>query len=174
MLDTVKEMIANQFDAALCTLSTCIERCPEACWDVRIANHRFDQVAFHAVFFTDYYLGPDAASFREQPFHRENAPHFAEYDELIDRPPTARYERSFVRRYVDHCRNKAAAVIASETADSLGARCGFERWDFSRGELYVTTIRHIQHHAAQLGLRLRLDAGKDLPWVASGWRRLVH
>jgi hypothetical protein len=30
MLETFKEVLANQFHAALCTLSTCIDRCPDA------------------------------------------------------------------------------------------------------------------------------------------------
>jgi hypothetical protein len=40
----------------------------------------------------------------------------------------------------------------------------------SRAELYVYNLRHIQHHAAQLSLRLRLDHGVNIAWVGSGWR----
>ena len=29
--------------------------------------------------------------------------------------------------------------------------------------------RHIQHHVAQLSLRLRIDADLEMPWVGSGW-----
>jgi hypothetical protein len=42
--------------------------------------------------------------------------------------------------------------------------------DFSRAELHVYNIRHIHHHAAQLSLRLRLDTGRGVDWVGSGWR----
>jgi hypothetical protein len=73
---------------------------------------------------------------------------------------------------MEHCRKKASAVIASETSDTLSAPCGFERRGFSRAELHVYNIRHIQHHAAQLSLRLRLDAKQDIPWIGSGWREL--
>lgn len=71
-----------------------------------------------------------------------------------------------------HCRQKAAEVIASETADSLSAPAGFERREFSRAELYVYTIRHIQHHSAQLSLRLRIEADRDVPWIGSGWEEV--
>ena len=40
----------------------------------------------------------------------------------------------------------------------------------SRAELYVYNTRHLQHHAAQLSLRLRLDAGVHTPWFGGGWR----
>ena len=33
----------------------------------------------------------------------------------------------------------------------------------------VYSIRHIQHHAAQLSLRIRLDHQIDTPWVRTGW-----
>src|SRR5688572_25174630 len=33
MVDTFKKLIANQFEAALCTLNTCIDRCPESSWN---------------------------------------------------------------------------------------------------------------------------------------------
>jgi len=37
-----------------------------------------------------------------------------------------------------------------------------------RAELHVYNIRRIQHHAAQLNLRLRLDTNVDIPWIGSG------
>ena len=39
---------------------------------------------------------------------------------------------------------------------------------FTRAELHLYNIRHIQHHAAQLILRLRLDTDVDIPWVGRG------
>jgi len=39
----------------------------------------------------------------------------------------------------------------------------------TRAKLHVVNIRHIQHHAAQLSLRLRLDHQEDIPWFSSRW-----
>jgi len=58
MLDTYKKLIANQYEAALCTLSTCIDKCPESAWDMRIGIYPFSLVAFHTLFFADYHVGP--------------------------------------------------------------------------------------------------------------------
>ena len=60
-------------------------------------------------------------------------------------------------------------VLAAETAERLEGPSGFERRDFSRAELHAMNIRHVQHHAAALGLRLKLDLSVDLPWFGSGW-----
>ena len=170
MVDTFKELIARQFEAALCTLNTCIEQCPAAAWDAPVANLAFCQAVFHALFYADCYLGKDSASLRQQAFHREHPDFFRDYEELEDREQQLMYDKEAIITYLAFCRRKASEVIAAETADTLRERCGFDWLPFSRAELYVYNIRHVQHHAAQLSLRLRLSAGVDIPWAGSGWR----
>jgi hypothetical protein len=172
MLQELKILLAHQFDASLATLNACIQRCPEALWHAPVANNPFCQSVFHVLFFVDYYLESRPESFREQAFHREQKHVFADYEQLADREPVARYERQWIKLYLQHVRGKAAATIAAETSESLQARCGFPPKTFSRAELYVYNIRHLQHHAAQLSLRLRLDARVDIPWFGSGWREV--
>ena len=170
MIDTYKQVIANQFQAALCALGTCIDRCPEAMWHAPVVANTFCQVAFHTLFFTDLYLGRDEATFRQQTYHRANKLIFADYEELEDRPPQRMYDKSFVTSYLQHCRQKAARAIASETVETLNSKADFAGKDFSRAELHVVSIRHIAHHAAQLSLRLRLDVDEQIPWIQSGWQ----
>ncbi len=172
MLETFKELIAHQLEAALCTLNACLEQCPEAAWNAPVGNHQFCQVAFHTLFYTDYYLGPNDESFRRQPFHRNHARFFGDYEEFEDHPPTSLYDKASIKTYLQHCRTKASATIAAETAQTLMGPSGFDRRTFSRAELHVYNIRHIQHHAAQLSLRLRLDAEQAIPWIGSGWKQL--
>lgn len=171
MLETTTTLLANQFTAALATLNVCIERCPESAWNAPVANMKFCQVVLHTLIFADFYLGrDDEQAFRRQPFHLAHPEFFRDYEEFEDRPQQWLYDRPTIRLYVQHCRSKLAETIAAETAASLAAPCGLPRRTFSRAELYVYNTRHIQHHAAQLSLRLRLDHGVDIPWVSSGWR----
>jgi hypothetical protein len=60
--------------------------------------------------------------------------------------------------------------VARETAEVLSGPSGFHWRKCTRAELHVYNIRHIQHHAAQLILRLRNDAGVDVPWVSHAWK----
>ncbi len=173
MLDTFKQLLANQFEAALCTLGLCIDRCPVATWNAPVGNLAFCQVAFHTLFFADYYRGQSEDSFRQQPFHLDNADLFRDYEELQPRQQRLLYDQPSIKAYVGHCRAKGGAAIGAESADSLSGPCGFARKSFFRAELYVYNIRHIQHHAAQLSLRLRLDADVSIPWVGSGWREFT-
>lgn len=168
MIETFKCLIASQFEASFRMLGHCVERCPDELWTVRVAKYPFCQVTFHALLFADFYLSSDADSFRQQPFHLTNAKLFGDYEQLQDREPISLYERSQVEGYLEFCRSKAATTIAAETEESLNAPAKFNRRNFSRAELHVYNIRHIQHHAAQLILRLRLDSDIDVPWIGAG------
>jgi hypothetical protein len=168
----LRQLLTSQYEAALCTLSACIDRCPEAAWNGPVANLAFCQAAFHVLFFADVYLGRGPGGLREQPFHREHPGFFRDYEEMEDRPQKLLYDRPTTRAYLQHCRRKMLDVMAAETAESLAGPSGFPRRDFSRAELHVYNIRHIQHHAAQLMLRLRLDHRLDIPWFGSGWREV--
>ena len=169
MIETIKQLFANQYSASLCTLGSCLDQCPEDCWDLKIGNGPFQWVAFHTLFFTDYYLGKNPESFQSQPFHENNRQHFGNYVELENRTPVTQFSREFIDAYLQHCRQKAETTLQHESDDMLTAPCGFPRKAFSRAELHAYNIRHIQHHAAHLSLRLRRERDIDIPWVGSGW-----
>lgn len=169
MLEIFKSSYLNQYLAALCTLKLCADNCPDSHWEGLVHGHKFCQAVFHTLFFTDVYLGPNLGDFREQPFHRENAKHFADYEELEDRKPVRVYTREFIDRYIGHCRQKAERAINVETEESLAGASGFDWLKMTRAEIYPYNIRHIQHHAAQLILRMRIDGTYQAGWVKSGW-----
>lgn len=173
MLDTLKDMLTNQYEAALRTLSTCIERCPDANWNMPVVRYPFSQVVLHTLIYADVYLSADTASFYDQSFHRENAGFFGDYEQLQDREPVETYDRPSILKYMTHCCEKARDVIAAETIASLSDPTGFDGRNFSRAELHVYNIRHIQHHTAQLTLRLRAECGVDIPWFGSGTRDIT-
>lgn len=170
MIETFKSLLANQFEASLCTLGHCVARCPQSIWNAPVAKYPFCQVAFHTLFFADYYQGPDADSLRPQPFHLANPMLFGDYEQLADREPVTLYDRPPVVTYLEFCRHKAVSILAAETEETLSAPAKFPRRTFTRAELHIYNIRHIQHHAAQLILRLRLDTDIDIPWIGSGWK----
>ncbi len=168
MLAIYQEAIASQFDAALLTLGHVIDSCSDDLWSKPVFELTFNQVVFHALFFTDLYLGEDVDSLHRQKFHRDHASAFGDYEELKDRRQSGSYHRSFLAAYLEHCREKAKRVIASEDETKLTSRPGFEWLDLSRSEVHVYNLRHVQHHAAQLSLRLRTAGEAGAPWVGRG------
>jgi hypothetical protein len=73
--------------------------------------------------------------------------------------------------YLAACRQKLLETIGSETPESLQGASGFSRLPFSRGELHLYNIRHVQHHTGQLSAYLRriVEDGERW-WVKTGWR----
>lgn len=172
MLATYRQLVINQYDAVLAGLNFCVDRCPDALWDASVDRQPFCQIAFHALFYGDVYLGFGEEGLREQPFHLEHPDDFRDYEELEDREPVLLYGRDFIKQYIQHCRAKAAATVAAETEEILAGPSGFERRTFTRAEMHIYNIRHLQDHMAQLNGYLAAQTGIQIPWFSSGWREI--
>jgi hypothetical protein len=167
MIDYFRTIVTGQYEAALCMLHHCIATCPDEHWEAKIANASFRWVAYHTLFFTDYYLSSEAA-FQLRDCHRVGG------DEREDRPCEG-LERTETLAYLDVCRQMVHESLARETMESMQGSSGFSWHTISRGELHVYNIRHVQHHAGQLSAFLRkVGAASEnepaLRWVRSGWR----
>jgi uncharacterized damage-inducible protein DinB len=164
----LNSILSSQFDASLSMMHHCIKACPAKLWEGKIANATFRQVAYHTLFFVDLYLSATSESFQLRDLHRRGG------DERgtavspgLSKPQTL--------SYLSICRDKARKTLSKETAKILQGPCGFSYRKFSRGELHIYNIRHIQHHTGQFSAYLRrLGPGmvdlKPLDWVGSGWK----
>jgi hypothetical protein len=168
----INESLMNQFMAAMCTLGQSIDNCTDSEWNKVHIDGPFSQVVFHALIFTDIYLGRNEEGIKEQPFHKKNKNLFKDYEELEDKIPRNVYERDGIKKYFEFCLEKGKSEISKETTEMLFGESGFSYRKFSRLELYIYMIRHIQHHAAQLGLRNQIAGGSELKWIGSGWKDL--
>jgi hypothetical protein len=169
MLSTFKTLLTNQYEAVFCTLNRCIVQCPDEGWDAPVIKLKFCQVSFHVLFFADYYLSKNPADQLEQPFHTDHKEYFRDYEELEDRQQVLLYDRPTTREYLEHCRQKACQVVATESEAVFEGSSGFPRRDVTRAELHVMNIRHIHHHAAQLSVRLGQSYAENIPWFGTGW-----
>ncbi len=168
MTNSVNSMLMSQFEAALAMLKQCIQACPPEHYEGKIANDTFRTIAYHTLFWTDYYLSPGEHSFELRELsHRggddrtmTSSPGLTEGETLSD---------------VEMCRQKLADTLAAETPEILAGPSGVSRFAFSRGELHLYNLRHIQHHTGALSAYLRrvdpsLKDSQALSWVRMGWR----
>jgi hypothetical protein len=169
MIEYIKTILTGQFEAALCMLNQCIGACPAEHWEGKIANGSFRWVAYHTLFWADLYLSPgDEDDFVLRDFHHRGG------DERLP-IATPGLSKEDTLAYVPICRQKMREALAAETAESLQGPSGFAYRKFTRGELHVYNLRHVQHHAGQLSAYLRrvdpaLSDHKALPWIGTGWR----
>jgi hypothetical protein len=164
-----KTTIWQQFGAAIDMLENALLACPDEVWSDpahRAAEQEFWYLAYHTLFFLDYYLSESADGFAPPaPFA------LAELDPAGILPERV-YTKDELHAYLEHGRKKCRATIAALTDERARQRCGFERPDVSVAELLLYTMRHVQHHAAQLNLILRQTTGSAPRWVGKTKRGL--
>ncbi|MEE8149733.1 MAG: DinB family protein, partial [candidate division Zixibacteria bacterium] len=68
-MDNWNKIIWQQFGAAIDTLEKAINHCPDKVWSDRSGYHEFWYIAFHTLFFLDYYMsGTDLSFAPPEPF----------------------------------------------------------------------------------------------------------
>ena len=160
----------RQFAAAIQTIRSAVEVCPESLWDDRSEGTPFWHLAYHVLFFVDFYLSHDEKSFRPASFHVENA-HFlpGDYGEFagVVTTPSEAFTKTHLLAYADHCLDKCDETFASLTEERALERCGFWWYELNVGEFLLNNLRHAQHHAGQLALLLRRRADLGIDWLGT-------
>jgi uncharacterized damage-inducible protein DinB len=80
--------------------------------------------------------------------------------------PERVYSKDELRTYLEHCRAKCRRALDSLTGETAGERRTFSWGAVDRAELLLYSMRHVQHHAAQLNLILRQKTDSVPGWVA--------
>ncbi len=150
----ILHVVANQYRAPLTMLGKAIELCPDSLWFSTDYPNKFWHIAYHAVFYTHFYLHPSEADFVPWEKHRKDSSFLAKVH-----PP---YTKNEVLEYHALCASEVEAKVA---ALDLAGPSGFSWLPFNKLELQFYNIRHIQHHTGQLADRLRTEAGIGLGWV---------
>ena len=167
-LETARTALKRQYHASLEMLREGIERCPDAQWLDTTHGNEFWQVAYHALYYAHMYLQPNLTSFQPWAESQTNV----QYQDGFPGPHKAGstlplmpepYSRAQLLAFCALCNGMADAAI--ESFDLLEPNSGFPWYTCSKLEHQIISIRHIQHHAAQLGDRLRALEGAGLTWL---------
>ena len=154
----------SQYGAALDMLANAIQACPEAVWsDAREpVERRFWYVAFHTVFWTDYYVSDDQHGYRPPaPFTLGELDPDGVY-------PAEAYTPGEVAGFLEGTRARLRTALAALDETRAAERCGFSFHPKSVLELHVYNLRHLQHHVAQLQWVLRQHGVTPPRWVGRG------
>jgi hypothetical protein len=163
----IQDHLASQFLASLAMLRTAIEKCPEELWLSAEYRNRYWHIAYHTLFCADMYLQANENEIRPRPNHQPGAqflgssPSAPDVPIVIERP----YSQEEVLAYHAFC---CAEVRTKVPAFELSGPSGFHWLPFSKLEVHLYNLRHIQHHTGQLADRLRAHAGLGVPWVRMG------
>ena len=164
-MDNWKNIIWQQFGAAVESLENAIKECPKKVWGDKPGPHEFWYITYHTLFFLDFYMsGTDEGFTPPPPFT------LAELDPSGVLPDRV-YNKEELIGYLEHGRNKSRKVIEALTEETAHQPCGFKK-DLTVAELYIYNMRHVQHHAAQLNLLLRQQTDSAPRWVSKANSKL--
>ncbi len=177
----LRSALMNQYHCALTMLRQAIECCPDSLWaaDASPSGAPYInptwRIAYHVLYFTHLYLQPRLEEFTPWVHHQTGIhdldddptpPEIAKYCEHPHRPPqTGRpYTKQEILeywRFVDGMIDDGVNRL-----DLLAPQSGFW-YPIPKLEHQFVNLRHIQHHAAQLGLRIREATNGDvsIDWV---------
>jgi uncharacterized damage-inducible protein DinB len=160
----IRKLIWSQYGAVLEMMENAIEKCPEDLWSDRSRKPQFSQLVFHALFFADLYLSDSVKGFAPPaPFGLSELDRSGKKPEIV-------YSREDLKKYVEHCRDKCKAKLDGLTDDAAAQLCGFSWVKVSVCELFVYSLRHVQHHVGQLNLILRQVSDQGSTWVFKSTR----
>ena len=150
----------EQFGAAMKMLENAIVACPETLWGDRTRKPEFWYVAFHTLFYLDFYLSGTPEGFQPPaPFTRD------ELDPSGIMPDRV-YAKAELLEYLRHCREKCRKTIDVLTDLEAAKSCNFEWLKATIGELLLYNMRHVEHHVGQLNLILRQNDAAVPRWVS--------
>jgi len=165
-----KAALWSQFGAAIDTFANALRACPDNLWNAHMWNDPamkpefsdFWYIAYHTLFYLDLYLTGSVEGFAPP------APY--NLDELDPRGvlPERIYTRDELLAYLKHCRHKCQEIIEHLTDAKARRVCNFSwsKGGISFVELLIDNLRHVQEHAAQLGMFIGQKAGISTGWLA--------
>lgn len=162
-------VISRQFAAAIQMIRMAVEACPDDLWDDRSNGSPFWHIAYHALFYTDFYLTENVDVFKPMEYHIDKAnmlPTIGEDGGVITTPATA-FTKEQLLDYCDYCLQKESEVFETLTNEQALERCGFWWYELNIGEFLLNNLRHAQHHAGQLSLMLRRYADTGIDWLGT-------
>jgi hypothetical protein len=170
MHDEWQAAIGRQFAAAIQMLRSAIDACPDALWDDRADGTPFWHLAYHALFYTDFYLSDDAETFQARDFHVDNAESlpgdYKEHGGVVTTPEKP-LTKAQLLDYAGYCLRKSDETFKRLTDERALERCGFWWYELNVGEFLLNNLRHTQHHTGQLMLLLRRHANTGVPWLGN-------
>jgi len=160
-----KKMLWRQFAVAIDEFGSALRACPNELWQKQLWADEPDQwvakgfstfwyLCYHTLFWLDLYLTGAEEGFMP--------PESFDLVEMVEGESLPRvYTREELLVYLALCRRRCQESIDSLSAEQANRLCRFAWGEVPFAELLLYTLRHVQEHAAQLGMFLGQQAGKS-------------
>jgi len=160
----LSDAIHEQYGAAIAMLEQNLKSCPKEVWDDRTSGSPFWHVAYHVMWFLDWYLS-DSKKARESFKSKfgEASSHF----EDLNKTPEITLTCDQLLDYLSDIKEKAKNRFEDLTSDELIQRSVFEWHGNSVLSSLLYNLRHLMLHIGALNLRLHRKGVKLENWVSN-------
>lgn len=165
--EKMAHILASQYRASLGMLRQTVETVPENYWTTGEYSNPNWQIAYHVLWATKFYLGANPESYTPFDNAIEGAESLGGSHDWENPEEGIKVEGYHTKKellaFIDLLEsNLQAAILALPLHDNSG----FEWYPYTRLELHINNIRHIQHHTGQLIERLKAEKISGFPWWA--------
>lgn len=155
-MEELKAILWRQFGAVIEMLESSIQVCPENFWDKK----DFWYSVYHTIFWLDYYSSTTPDTFSPpEPFS------LSEFDPKGILPDSV-YSKAELLEYLEYSCKKVYFLIDGLNEETSKERFITKKKNYSRIEMIVYNMRHVQHHVGQLNLLLRQNVETAGKWVS--------
>ncbi|HKP46301.1 MAG TPA: DinB family protein [Pyrinomonadaceae bacterium] len=159
MENFLKTILWQQLGAAIDMLENAMRSCPDEVWSDSSRQPQFWYLAYHTLFWLDFYLDNSPATFLPRaPFTLDEM----DADGILPERP---YSKDELLSYLVQGREKCRVFIAALTEKTMQEEMPTGSFAGTRLESILSILRHNQHHAAQLNLMLRQQTNSAPRWV---------
>ncbi|MFX1345204.1 MAG: DinB family protein [Promethearchaeota archaeon] len=155
--------IHEQYGAAIAMLEQNLNSCPKELWDERTNGPPFWHVAYHVMWFLDWYLSESKearGSFKSK--FGDGSSHL----EQLNKVPEVTLSSDQLLEYLTEIKEKAKIRFDHLTSDELIQSSVFEWHGNSVLSSLLYNLRHLMLHIGALNLRLHRKGVKLDNWVS--------
>ncbi len=166
MLDQIKASYRRQMGASFTAFEQSTGMCTDEVWHCRLNGCPFWQIAYHILFYADFYLSETQSGFRPTGFHVRDLHRFrAESDDGYPEMLEKAVSRIQITEYLAHCRDRTARYIDGIDESHFSTPSPFDWHGFPKIDLVPYNMRHTHHHISHLNVILRQNLGSAPEWV---------
>ena len=163
--EIIIKALASQYKASLEMLRTVLEKVPGEHWNDEEYNNPIWQIAYHTLWSAKFYLSANPESYSPLKNAIEGAESLGGSNDWENPEEGVKVDGFHTKEDLLYFIDEIEANLLISIEDiPLEQDSGFEWYPFSRFELHINTIRHIQHHTAQLIERLKAKDITGFSW----------
>ncbi|MGD8599047.1 MAG: DinB family protein, partial [Anaerolineae bacterium] len=134
--------------------------CPDSLWTSSEHENQFWHVAYHVLFYTHFYLHPSEKEYIPWDKHKDEYVSLGDPRKWVEKVEP--FGRGEVLAYLELCLYQMESLV---DALHLEAESGFYWLPFTKLELQIYNLRHLQQHTGELCERLTTSGAAEVEWV---------